>query len=117
MKLSIEEIANVCHQVNKAYCTGLGDHSQPEWELAPDWQRQSAINGVRAHIESGLTMLPEDSHNAWMKQKSDEGWVYGLVKDVTAKTHPCMVLYSELPEHQRIKDYLFREVVHTLAKI
>lgn len=117
MKLTIDEIANVCHQVNKAYCQSIGDMSQAEWELAPDWQRHSAINGVKAHIDSGLLMQPEDSHISWKKQKESEGWVYGQVKDVELKTHPCMVDYSQLPNSQKAKDYLFREVVHTLAKI
>lgn len=117
MKLTAEEIANVAHQINKAYCAAIGDLSQPEWELAPDWQRQSAINGVKAHIDSGLTMLPEDSHISWMKQKKAEGWVYGEVKDAEKKTHPCMVPYDQLPLEQRTKDYLFREVVHTLVKL
>lgn len=117
MKLTIEEIANVCHQVNKAYCRANGDLTQAEWELAPEWQRQSAINGVKAHIDSGLTMQPEDSHISWMEQKKSEGWVYGPAKDVEKKTHPCMVPYLELPKEQQTKDFLFREVVHTLAKI
>lgn len=117
MKLSVEEIAKICHQVNKAYCVANGDLSQPEWELAPDWQRSSAIAGVKAHIDSGLTMMPRDSHDSWMKQKIQEGWVYGETKDAEQKTHPCLVPYTALPLVQIAKDYLFREVVHTLAKI
>lgn len=117
MKLTVEEIANVCHNVNKAYCNSIGDLSQAEWELAPDWQRSSAINGVRAHIDSGLTMLPEDSHISWLKQKESEGWVYGPEKDAGKKTHPCITAYKNLPTSQKTKDYLFREVVHTLVKL
>lgn len=116
MDKKIELIAMVAHNVNKAYCFANGDLSQTEWELAPDWQRQSAINGVKAHIDSGLTMLPEDSHVSWMKQKEQEGWVYGEVKDAEKKTHPCMIPYEQLPTNQKVKDYLFREVVHCLAK-
>ena len=117
MKLTVEEIANVAHNINKAFCASMGDLSQAEWELAPEWQRQSAINGVKAHIDSGLTMLPEDSHISWKKQKESEGWIYGTEKNPELKQHPCMVEYSELPREQKAKDYLFREVVHTLAKI
>ena len=117
MKLTQEEIAIVCHNVNKAYCTAIGDLSQPEWELAPDWQRQSAIAGVKAHIDSGLTMLPDDSHLSWFEAKKNDGWVYGPVKDPATKQHPCMVPYAELPAEQKAKDYLFREVVHTLTKL
>lgn len=116
MKLSVEEIAMLAHSVNKAYCISIGDYSQPEWELAPDWQRNSAIAGVNAHIDSGLKMLPEDSHTSWFKQKQEEGWTYGPVKDAEHKYHPCMVAYENLPVTQKTKDYLFREIVHTLAK-
>jgi len=115
--MTIEQIANVCHQVNKAFCASIGDLSQPEWELAPEWQRNSAINGVKAHLDSGLTMLPEDSHKSWMEEKVRDGWVYGPVKDAVKKEHPCMMPYHDLPVEQRTKDYLFREVVHTLVKM
>jgi hypothetical protein len=107
-------IARVCHNVNRAYCQSIGDHSQPEWKDAPEWQKQSAINGVKAHVESGFTMQPEDSHKSWLAQKEADGWVYGPTKDPSAKTHPCMVPYDQLPLEQRTKDYLFREVVHSM---
>lgn len=36
-----DQIARVCHEVNRAYCQALGDNSQPTWEEAPQWQRQN----------------------------------------------------------------------------
>ena len=48
--MKVEEIARVAHEVNRAYCQALGDDSQPAWEVAPQWQRDSAINGVTFHI-------------------------------------------------------------------
>lgn len=42
-----EQIARVAHEVNRAYCKALGDDSQEVWELAPQWQRDSAIVGVK----------------------------------------------------------------------
>ena len=44
------QIASICHEANRAYCLSIGDESQPEWATAPDWQRVSAINGVRFHL-------------------------------------------------------------------
>lgn len=105
----IVQIAKVAHNVNRAYCKSIGDDSQPVWEDAPTWQQESAINGVRFHLTADRS--PEDSHNSWMKQKSDEGWVWGLNKDAEKKTHPCMVPYGDLPIEQRVKDYLFKAVV------
>lgn len=108
-----QEIARVCHQVNKAYCESLGDTSQPEWEDAPEWQKESAILGVELH-QSG-DHGPEASHESWMKQKVDDGWSYGEVKDPAAKTHPCLVPFEDLPQEQQAKDFIFRAVVHALT--
>lgn len=103
------KIAKLCHQVNKAYCESQGDLSQTDWENAPDWQKDSAVNGVNFHLRNeGIT--PENSHESWMKQKEEEGWVYGEVKDPEKKTHPCMVPYCELPAEQKAKDYIFKAI-------
>jgi len=106
--MNIEQIAELCHEVNRAYCESVGDFSQLPWKDAPDWQKQSAINGVRFHLENDVT--PEDSHNNWMKDKIAEGWVYGEIKDPVKKTHPCLIPYRQLPRDQRVKDYLFKVI-------
>lgn len=110
-----EQIAQVAHEINKAYCQALGDDSQLQWEFAPDWQQQSAINGVNFHLENPEAGA-DSSHNSWMKEKVDTGWVYGEVKDAEAKTHPCIVPFNQLPKEQQAKDFLFRQVVHSLKK-
>lgn len=102
-------IAKICHETNRAYCETIGDYSQPSWEEAPQWQRDSAVNGVKLHLEGDVT--PEQSHENWMKEKEADGWKYGEVKDPEKKLHPCMVPYSELPITQRRKDLLFKAVV------
>lgn len=117
MKLKIDDdeidrIARVCHEVNRAYCQALGDNSQPVWEEAPAWQRESARMGVDLHLMGDFG--PEASHISWMKQKETEGWRYGAVKDAVKKTHPCMVPFDRLPVMQKAKDYIFRAIVHAL---
>lgn len=109
----IQAIARVAHEVNRAYCQSLGDLSQPAWEDAPDWQRDSALKGVRFHLDNPQA-TPEDSHGKWLEQKVAEGWVFGPVKDPDTKQHPCMVPYAALPAEQRAKDYLFRGVIHAM---
>lgn len=113
MKLNINEIAAVAHSVNRAYCLSIGDDSQPTWEEAPGWQRESAMAGVRAHL-ANPSITPEESHELWSAQKIADGWTFGEEKDVEAKTHPCLVPYSDLPAAQRSKDYIFKAVVESL---
>lgn len=107
-----EQIARVCHEVNRAYCEALGDMSQPAWEDAPQWQRDSAMMGVNLH--SDFNVGPQASHESWMAQKVAEGWVHGPVKDPEAKTHHCIVPFDTLPQAQQAKDFIFRAVVHAL---
>ena len=110
MEHKIEQIAKTCHEVNRAYCKSIGDNSQPSWENAPEWQRSSAIDGIKNIVE-GIVKTPEDSHKGWLAEKERTGWVYGDIKDPEKKTHPCMVAYSELPKDQQTKDALFMAVV------
>ena len=98
--MTVHDIAEVAHEVNRAYCQSIGDHSQPTWKEAPEWQKESAVNGVDYHLASQWA-TPEESHNNWMRNKTADGWIYGTVKDAEAKTHPCMVPYDQLPAEQR----------------
>lgn len=108
-----EKIAKVAHELNKSYCEAIGDNSQPSWNDAPEWQKNSAINGVKFHLENP-DATPEQSHESWLKQKEAEGWKYGEVKNPETKEHPCFRPYNELPVEQRVKDYLFRQTIHSL---
>lgn len=110
--MRLEDIARVAHEVNRAYCQALGDDSQPAWEGAPDWQKDSARHGVALHFAADLG--PEASHQAWMAEKIAAGWRWGAVKDPERKEHPCIVPFSDLPREQQAKDYIFRAVVHAL---
>ena len=106
MTAKMAHAAAAAHNVNRAYCQGLGDHSQEEWGESPHWQRESAMAGVAAIIASP-EITPADLHGEWLAVKESEGWIYGDVKDAEKKTHPCMIPYEDLPVEQRTKDALF----------
>jgi hypothetical protein len=101
---AIELAARTAHEVNRAYCRGIGDDSRLPWKEAPEWQRTSAINGATGVLDGNT---PEQSHEKWLAEKRATGWKYGPVKDPQKKEHPCFLPYGELPEVQRFKDTLF----------
>lgn len=104
--------AQAAHEANRAYCRAIGDDSQLPWDEAEQWQRESAIAGVRGAL-AGNT--PAEQHALWLAYKQADGWVYGPVKDPAAKQHPCILPYEELPELQRAKDGIFVAVVRSMA--
>ena len=113
LPMGIIAIAKVCHEVNKALCESAVDFSQTSWEDAPDWQKESAKNGVLFHMDNPEAG-PEASHNNWSKDKYAAGWKYGKQKDADRKTHPCLREFKMLPLEQRAKDHIFKQIVTSL---
>ena len=111
--MTIEDIARVTYDVNRAYCKALGDDSFGPWDSAPEWQKETCRAGVKFHLENPDAPVSA-SHKSWLAQKVAEGWKYGPVKDAEKKEHPCMMPFAALPREQRAKDYLFKAVVESL---
>lgn len=111
--MDVKDIARACHEANRGLCIAFGDNSQKPWAEAPDWQQESAIKGVYFHLNNP-DATPEDSHKSWLEEKRRNGWKYGPVKDEANRTHPCFVDYLSLPPEQRVKDHVFRAIVHAL---
>ena len=111
MNTKIETAARTAHEVNRAFCQYIGDDSQVPWNEAPNWQRQSAVNGVQFHLDNP-DAGDSASHDNWMREKIEQGWKHGDKKDPDRKLHPCIVPFRELPRDQQFKDRLFRTIVH-----
>ncbi len=111
--ITVEKIAQVCHEANRAYCESIGDNTQLTWGNAPLWQKDSAVDGVKYHIDNPDSQ-PQDSHENWLKLKYSEGWKYGEVKSEGKKEHPCCAPYDELPIEQRVKDSIFLSIVRAM---
>ena len=104
------EIAQLCHNLNKAVCELYGDFHCPAWEDVPEETKIGAVLTIE-HIIADPDLTPEDIHNSWMDFKIDNGWRHGPVIDAEKKTHPSIVPFCMLPEREQIKDRLFRAVV------
>jgi len=114
-KEKIEMIAMVANDVNRAFCEGIGDPVPAAWEEASEEIKESSRNGV-AFVLDNPDVSPEQSHENWMKFKTEHGWKYGPVKDEKKKEHPDLVPYDELPKNQKAKDFIFRAVVKSMWK-
>jgi hypothetical protein len=112
----LEAIAEICHEVNKVWCEYHNDFSQKSWKEADDWQKESAINGVRFRLANPDAPVSA-MHDNWMREKIEDGWEFDEVKDPEKKTHPCLIPFDLLPHHQRIKDATFCSIVDGMSEI
>lgn len=114
--MTIDQLASIAHEVNRAYCLSLGDTSQVPWEQAPDWQKTSVIEGMRFlknNPNAGVVAV----HHNWVIGKVADGWQFGPVKDAHKKEHPCLCPFEALPNEQQAKDYLFVGTVRALLPL
>ena len=59
--------------------------------------------------------LAENTHDLWAMQRMAEGWRYGPRRDDTAKEHPDLVPYGDLPDSE--KEYDRKTAMETLKAI
>ncbi len=62
------------------------------------------IDLVKKLVEDNIDVLGEAEHELWMKEKIENGWVYGNKRDDEKKIQPCIAPYDELPEKEKQKD-------------
>ena len=48
--------------------------------------------------------LAKNAHDIWARQRLADGWKLGPHRDDTAKEHPCLVPYEDLPESEKQYD-------------
>ena len=51
-----------------------------------------------------IEKISENVHDAWAKQRLEDGWVWGEMRNDELKTHPSLVPYDELPESEKAYD-------------
>ncbi len=98
----IEFIARIRHLGWVCYQMGAGQKYNIEI-LKDQWE--SLLNGVRFALEHP-NMTPGENHENWIKEKVNQGWVYGPVKDFEKKTHPDLVPFADLPKVEQDKDIM-----------
>lgn len=116
--MTVERIAQVVHEANRALQAVLGEPVDPHWEDPTcTWQKDSTIRAVQEIINVGFDA--KGQHESWMRERLEQGWVYGPVKNANAspKTNPALVAYDELPAAQRVKDTLRNSITVALAEI
>jgi len=112
-KITVNDIARICHEALRAYNKAIGDPDDDPWETAPAKLKESRVKGVE-NVLDNANYSPKDQHEAWREGKVADGWKYGVVKDRERKMHHCLLPWSDLPVHQKKKGDLFVGIIRSL---
>jgi hypothetical protein len=73
---------------------------------------------IKQFLPDEIEYLAEMEHERWTKEKMDNGWQYGKIKDDDHKLHPCLTPWSNLAEEEREKDrILVKRIPQILANV
>lgn len=136
----LERIARAVHDRyladERAKGTVMGTGSRVAWEeLEPTYQRsnldQARDIGAKLDLigafpvpapppvafrmaDEEVELLAVQEHERWRRERIDDGWRYGAVRDSGAKRHPALVPWFILSEHERERD---REAVRAIPEL
>ena len=106
----------VTHEVQESIKAACGEPLLGSWWQLDIGSIESTVKGI-SEVALDKDITPEKIHAVWMEDKLADGWTYGEVKDMEKKTHPCLVPFSELPEVQKLKDYVFIATVRSVLDV
>lgn len=112
--MTYAHLAVIGYEANRAYAAALGERRPPAWHEAEPLDRRLWYLAAQHHVHHPAASLPA-LHDYWLSLESMAGWSYGPVLDNDARQHPHHVPWDRLPEPQRRKVAMFRDVVRTLA--
>lgn len=77
------------------------------WEDRDDKFRKQFVDIIGKYLAADKLPTPEEAHDSWMDAYFIMGWKYGEKRDTTAKTHPDLLPFDQLPKDERDKDAIF----------
>lgn len=115
--MTYEEIAKVAYQTYREYLKNTNSTTNLlDWDECPDWEKKSAIIGVRTYINN-----PEDSieknHERWMKERLTNNGVYYTERDKISFDYLPRepIPFLQLSKKLQVKDFIFQNVVYALT--
>lgn len=107
-------IAQVCYDAERSFRQINGDNSLNPWDYAEGSQKRKAAQTVQAILLTEGASA-DQVHELWMLQMLANGWNFGPKENETAKTHPFLVPFHQLPEDQQHLTRLTVGIVNSLA--
>lgn len=111
--VTLETIARVCYEANRAWSETQGDIGASTWEQASSWRKDDAIYGVRFFRDNPLAKA-EALFEKWVKEMESTGWKYGAKEDYARLENPHMVPFLCLPLKHQAKAHLYKRIVEAL---
>ena len=113
---NITAFAQVAHQQNQAYKAAIGQPLEGSWSQMDSTGQQFVLDKVRYYLMNSHAVV-SSLHDDWAYSQFNNGWAFGESLDEEKRTHPLLVLFSELPLTRQIEDLMFMQTVYALSRL
>ena len=115
---SLSKVARIIHSLVREYNFLVYGENYPNSAKWKDLSEEFTISLKNAIInESNRPSISNQlSHSRWMRDRKNQGWKYSEVLDREKKLHPNLVPYKDLPNSEKFKDFLFKNLVKYLYR-
>ena len=85
------------------------------WEMRPVSSAGEVVSEIPKDV---IEVLATIEHEAWLKERTDSGWIYGVVKSTGKKISPHLIPYDDLAEEiKEIDRESIQQIPYLLGKI
>lgn len=113
MNITLDMVAEVCHEAERTFQRRVGIELTPPWDEAPEEMKEDLIGQVRLTLAGSS---PRSLHESWMREKKRDGWTYGEELDEENKKHPHFIPYHHLPHEQLFSNKIFVSIVRSFRE-
>lgn len=76
------------------------------------------LNESAGFTAEEIDQLSQMEHDRWVRERQEQGWVFGPVRDNTRKIHPDLILWADLTEDAKEKDrVMIRNIPNALGRV
>ena len=97
--MTITEIAELCHELNRLIARAAGNEQEPPWAEVSRDDYFKTID--RVAFFACCADSPQEYHDRWASARIKNGWKWGLDFDPVEKTDPELIPFVEMePAYQ-----------------
>lgn len=112
----VTAIASAYTEVDIALSRSHGDYTPMPWDLLLIEQQEQIKNDILKVLNNPF-IIPEALHQEWYLAMVEDGWMYGVEKDIVSKTCPNLMEYFCLSPLVQARYEIFISIVKNSAAL
>jgi len=113
--MTVTQIAKIAHEIRSVSIGLFKGKPTIAWDDLNEGVKNYILREVHYWLKNPSASA-SDSHNEWLRCKTEEGWSFGEENDHENKKHPSIVPYDQIPIQEKMANELIMKTVRLLSE-